>query len=184
MLNTNTDLIFIKQAWSDFVDYPFVKFWCQRCDQKVFGFPEILPSASEETFQCPFCHTNWNQLVPVFHGEFEVIYPNNPIKSQTSQQITGVSINVVMGMTVSEYLSIGERIGYDTLGKLTKNYFKNTELILISNSQNDLPIYLQLPPGNVLTFSRWLQLQPIYEEYNIHEVFNQSFEDDGFVGKE
>ena len=180
------ELVLVTQAWSNSVNYPFVKFWCRNCDQKVFGFPEIFPDFfTEEKFHCPICGALWSDLEPVFHGEFEIIFKNNPIKGESSQQITGVSINLVMGMTVTEYLDIGERIGYDRLGFLSRKYFVGSEFELIPSKQNGLPYSLQLPKGNCLSFQKWLTLQVEYEQFDLHELLYGKFdEDDGFIGNE
>ena len=193
MSDDETQLITVTQVWSNDSDYPLVKFWCRQCDQKVFGFPEIefrkfqdFPDFfNEEKFHCPICGREWNTLEPVFHGEFEVIYKNNPQTNGFSQLISGVSINSVMGMTVKDYLDIGERTGYDVLGRMTMRYFVGMEFDLMQSKQNQQSYYLKLPPGNTLSFNNWLPMQLEYDDFNLYEVLNSKFdEDDGFIGEE
>ena len=173
----------ILQYFDGKINYPAVMFRCMEHQRACFGFPDLFdPETKEEQFICPVCSHSWNDLEPFYFARFEV-QEKNTDKFYTVDTADN-SLLPIMGMSVDHYLNIGEIIGNDRLGYLTRKYFENSDFNIILNDSKIFSIFL--PQGSILTFSKWLQMQDEYDDFQLYtnSKFYGNDDDDDFVGNE
>lgn len=140
-----------------------IRFRCLICEKWVSGFPDVYSEYShipinelnKEDFCCPVCGESWEKLTPYYYMYFDCKI-NNEYYSLTG---VGSVMDEIMGFTVSEYMALGNEIGYKFLFNLTGRFFKFSTYDVRKINQEIKTI--SAPCGNrICVFKNWIVMQP------------------------
>jgi hypothetical protein len=92
-------------------------------------------------------------------------FPRSPTVSAM-----GTMLDLVMGMTIDDYLFLVSK--YGDLSDLVRRYFERSRFQVIRIDVKLASIFL--PPGNQLTFRKWLGLQPPFDELDLETELRDS----------
>lgn len=141
---------------------------CRMCQKCRLKYDPI-------TGECPGCGLPYDEMEPSWFVHLRLEDPDTYWGSGYTNvvRLSGPTMDVVMGMTITDYLRLCERWG--DLSTLVVKYFHGATFSMTRSVDKVLTI--SLPPGCQLNFRNWLGLQPGFSAQAITETVLNTIEE-------